>query len=795
MAASMKNVTGTLLSTLEDKTFRKIAIPGVLSILEDQQLLGAQTANIQNFVSYVHTALHTAENRLEGIALLGCLVKQCSTAEFTEHCGTWVRLLLSVVSSHDSPNTIIYACEVLSEILRNTTGLSELSRDLSSNHIAAIINWILSAKSECLFGAIQVLSACVRHFSGPCGPYKTKIENFLLKVLQDSQDHTVTETVCQVFALLPRVGGGGSHGVKHTESWTSHCEKVLGSLHDVLTQLYQDIETGVDTYIIPRKTLPLSDVTETEPRHTFQLSSLFQSLCQCLKCQISNDFPAMVNIPVDTIVSFVCRTLAINCKILANKTSTEFILLSSFIPRLHTCALQVLETLMKCCGRHMIGQGGVINKLCIQTLGWTNSNAGVGQQRPYRYLRAMAYSVLTTWLNTVTTASGSQSFSEKLVEILLEDIKPNQDNTKLLSSHNVEFERSKKKRKKHKSFDVTDNLIGQQKVNPLANVEVTLEALRALTSLVQVQGTSFKPVLHRDIHTVIVPLLLTLQQNPDNLPIPYTSTKCRQQLYQCLLACVLVPHPRWPPPLQCSVRIFSRGLQDPDIKVTHVCREAQLIINSIIHPRVPSLGKPLSLADLPDRTCSANGQSNSLVQHQHIITSVAGATEQSVAMEIADGRDHEGTLLTKFGDSAVLFEKNNGKPDLGNKNVKSDIKVMERTSKDNKEDTLVAMESEDEDDNEEDGNDDEDDDDDDDKDDDVGDDEESLGSKVEDLEEKSEDSGKNSGSEMMKQGTKRKSDKAGTKDDDDDEPDKKKVDESETDAMLATFVDASPDSD
>ena len=54
----------------------------------------------------------------------------------------------------------------------------------------------------------------------------------------------LSQEAARLFALLGRCGGGGTLGVKYTESWTSYCDRLIGSLHSTLDKLFQDFETG-----------------------------------------------------------------------------------------------------------------------------------------------------------------------------------------------------------------------------------------------------------------------------------------------------------------------------------------------------------------------------------------------------------------------------------------------------------------------------------------------------------------------------------------------------------------------
>ena len=52
----------------------------------------------------------------------------------------------------------------------------------------------------------------------------------------------------ECLCLLVQCGGGGNQGIKHTENWSELCDKLMGSMEETLSDLYEDIETGKHTF-------------------------------------------------------------------------------------------------------------------------------------------------------------------------------------------------------------------------------------------------------------------------------------------------------------------------------------------------------------------------------------------------------------------------------------------------------------------------------------------------------------------------------------------------------------------
>ncbi|XP_066266548.1 proline-, glutamic acid- and leucine-rich protein 1-like isoform X2 [Branchiostoma lanceolatum] len=595
MAAHMANVLLTSLSEKEGKSL----LPWAIEAANEHQLL--QSENVQAWVSHINTSLGTAKTRLEGLCLLGTVVRQCSAGTFIQHGTSWIRMLTQVLQAYDSPLTLQMASHDLACVVQQAAQYPEVAREVASTNIPALVQCLLGAQDHQWFpSALEALHSCMKNFPGPCGPSKGKIES-LVCGLMDTNQPRLSQLLQQTCPLLAGCGGGGAGGVKYKEAWTHLCDQVLGSLHQVLDHAYQDIETGLQTYSVPQVSLRLKAVPESDPVRTFVLSTRFHNLCGCLQQLVSQDFPSVVRIPVPDILALLCRALGVNAKMLFGKASMEHMLLMSVLPKMHCSALSLLEALIISCRSHLVPHASVISQLLVQTLGWTTSEEGVpGRQKPHSTLRSRAYTVLTVWLNVCGAASGVDSHADVILQHVIKDATPQADTTKLKANRPGSQDQSRRQKKKQRGVDVTDQgLTGHRKVDSQANSDVCSAALEALKTLLEVVGSIIKPSIHKETQEFVIPLLLKIHQNQSDPPIPYSCARCRKGLYQLLLAAVLVLHPRWPPPTHCAVKIFSVGQQDYDLQVSSYCREALLTCMSIIHPRAPTLQSPVIISDTP----------------------------------------------------------------------------------------------------------------------------------------------------------------------------------------------------
>lgn len=70
------------------------------------------------------------------------------------------------------------------------------------------------------------------------------------------------------------------------------------------------------------------------------------------------------------------------------------------------------------------------------------------------------------------------------------------------------------------------------------------------------------------LHDLVLPLVMGVQQGEVLGSSPYTSSRCRRELYRLLLALLLAPSPRCPPPLACALQAFSLGQREDNLEVT-----------------------------------------------------------------------------------------------------------------------------------------------------------------------------------------------------------------------------------
>uniref|UniRef100_A0A673YT60 Proline-, glutamic acid- and leucine-rich protein 1-like n=1 Tax=Salmo trutta TaxID=8032 RepID=A0A673YT60_SALTR len=461
---------------------------------------------------------------------------------------------------------------------------------------------------------MEGMTACMTFYPRACGSLRDKLGAYFLSKM-DSANPKVQEVACECYGRLTCLGGvverGG--GGCRAEGWTNQLHCLLASANAILAKLYQGSESeGTVQYEGPGVELPYSPLDDSDPLLLLQLQHRYRAACLALKHTLSVDPASAVRLPVQQVLNLVCRALAVSSKSI-NVTGDGCVRLL-VLPAIHKDTLQVLHALITALGSGLVQYSSVLQRLFSQTLSaWTPlPETSLGQQRAFSAVRVSLYRTLELWVRvggaSASVFQGSPTHSELLLAHLLGDITPGADSVRPTSSPQlrdlVSSKPCPKSRKPGLAVSGGGGASFQRKGDSLANQDTCLSALRALRQVILTSGSLLKEDIHKRLHDVVLPLCVCLQQQhganwsdsgaggvsgqygsapPPPPPPP------RRELYRLLLALVLVPPPRWPLHLTCTVSILSHGRRDRSLKVSSFCTEALTICNSLLHPRTPSL--------------------------------------------------------------------------------------------------------------------------------------------------------------------------------------------------------------
>ncbi|XP_076145095.1 proline-, glutamic acid- and leucine-rich protein 1 isoform X1 [Alosa pseudoharengus] len=605
-SVSMRLTEG-LVSVLKEE--RPEYLPSVLANYREHGVIPTQnSAAVGGLVGLSNARLGSSKTRFEGLCLLSVLVKDGSSELFQQHCLSWLRSVQQVIQSQAPQPSVQLAVMVLKDLLQYSSQIPELSREIGLNCILGILTSLLSLKAESHLVAMEGMMACMTYYPRACGSLREKLGAYFLSKM-DSDNPKVQEVACECYGRLPCLGGvlerGG--GGRRAESWTNQTHCLLATANSILAQLYQGAETeGVVQYEGPGLELPFPPLDDIDPLLMLQLSHRYRAVCLALKHTLSVDSGSPVRLPVQHILNFVCRALGVSNKSI-NLTGDGCLKLL-VLPSVHSDTVDVLSTLIKVVGGGLAQYSSVLTRLFSQSLSsWTPPpEAGIGQQRAYSAVRVCLYRTLELWVRvggaSACVLQGSPTHSELIFTHLMGDLTPGAEAIKLkvgpsVGSDMVAPAKAGPRRTKGLGLGDTGTMTTQRKGDSLANQDTCLSALRVLRHIILNSGTLLKDELHKRLQDIVVPLCVRLQQQQQLCDVElngqYGSPAPRRELYRLLLALLLVPCPRWPPPLACAVSLFSHGRRDRSLKVSSFCAEALTICNCLLHPRTPSISLPL----------------------------------------------------------------------------------------------------------------------------------------------------------------------------------------------------------
>uniref|UniRef100_A0A8C0J6P6 Proline, glutamate and leucine rich protein 1 n=1 Tax=Chelonoidis abingdonii TaxID=106734 RepID=A0A8C0J6P6_CHEAB len=437
----------------------------------------------------------------------------------------------------------------------------------------------------CQLSALEGIKACMTCYPRACGSLRGKLAAYFLSRV-DAESPQLQQLACECYALLPSLGAGFTHGLKHTECWEQELHALLATLHGLLGNLYEGAETGKED------TGVTSGETDAHTHAQERAHLVTPPVCGSL-----SEFVAPVTVPVQDVLDLVCRALNISIKNISWFGDGPLKML--LLPSVHLEILDVLAALILACGARLARWGSVLGRLFPQVLGaWSSSRDSVplGQEKPYSAVRTRLYQVLELWVQVggagAGVLQGPPHRSEALLAHLLSDIAPPTDSVKVSPPGRPGSEGKPSAPKKPKLSEGGDAPSLHRKQDAMANSDVCKAALQGLSRAILLGGTLVKEETHRRLQELVVPLLLRLAQGDVPPGSPYTSPACRHQLYRLLLALLLAPAPACPPPLHCALRAFVQGQRDPSLQVSSFCAEALVTCSALARPRVPSLQLP-----------------------------------------------------------------------------------------------------------------------------------------------------------------------------------------------------------
>ncbi|XP_034231933.1 proline-, glutamic acid- and leucine-rich protein 1-like [Thrips palmi] len=577
----------------KDEALRKL-----LSSCNDQRAFTKCVSGISAFVGVINGKLNEPASRHDGLLLLQTFLPQCSVEVLALHGPSWITACLKGAASR---GTAQLSFTVLAKLLELSETVPELNRHVSSVAVSNFAELLHQGIWPAAYvNALECLEQCMKICNGPCGPHKKVIDSFLCSLLDYSGPNhlQVFWHAARCMSLLPQTGGGGVGGAQYKLAWVAKQKQVCRTIHLILDELYSDTNelqvSMMGSMLESVEPLPLPEIDDSDPiLRTQKLVTRLLAVSTCLQALLVMVYPVPKNVSISSIINLICRGLAVNGSSIGVSNTTDTLALTAELPRVHQSLLKLLEALIIVGRSNLTPFADTICKLCIQTLKWTSvEDWPYGTEKPYKFVRVQAYEVLKLWCGTAKGGSGVEDVSQQLVDVSMQDIFSEKDSVSLSAglrkNHNPQ--RRSKGNKAAASLTVGGTVARNSLVrNELANKDVCVAALQAVTAAVLAGSSRIQANVHKTLQETVVTVLLKGSSTAGEYPIPFSSPFARLELYRLLLQLVLDGHTVWPAPTNLAAKLFANGLNDSDAQISIFCGMAQGVIEKIIHPAYPSL--------------------------------------------------------------------------------------------------------------------------------------------------------------------------------------------------------------
>jgi len=598
-----------------------ILVKKYLSALESFQCIGSlDSKDINEFSAAVNVCLNSPKGHYNGLQAALVLLKHCTAEYFNQNGGR----LLSVVAHQIlgkpgslTPPTASLACQVLSKVISLAPSFPDVSKQLSSMAASTVQSLIVLANKlpSSIGSVLDCLATLLITYSGSCGgAAATQVEKFVCNRIRVDSG-APSEGLAKVFAILPRLGGGGKDGVQHKDSWTKLFAKTMTTLTKLNRQIVAEIpgnsfkNDDVSTESVT-SSLQIPDVGKGPGlAKIFAIEHQFRLVCRLLSGLIRGPFPQVKRFKPQLILDqlswlFGQAQFGALARSLAHESKTLLVAL----PRVYKSALVLLVELVKTLELDALPLQNNLHRIVVRILQDLRQVAGVEKQefqvKSFSAVKICLFA-LVRQMNEVSGSSFSVSKqADELVTLIVADFLPANESVQLVAAAAGGGTTSRKRKKGPKTVSFLGNSFTNA-VNKLSmgsgssGSSLAAASLDTLASLFRTSGPYLSMGVHKNVQCAVLAACFTVQTAAAGAPpAPFDEPSARAALYNALSSLLSGCHAKYPHPLSYAKRIFLAGkLHDPSHTVRQVCAGNLNLSDSLTHPQAASLGLETALSE------------------------------------------------------------------------------------------------------------------------------------------------------------------------------------------------------
>ncbi|CAB3360684.1 Hypothetical predicted protein [Cloeon dipterum] len=541
----------------------------------------ADHVTVQPILAAVNAKIWSANEKIHGLKLLLQIAESCSESCLNEYGAQFVLQAARSCDKHNSYNVRCCALLILKRLANRAGKIQPMVKAITGNGVAQVLDALNESSPDLKLYACHALYSILTHFSSSCGSVKATLEQRLAEILVMNNEWLAL-FAARCFARLPLIGGGGVGQQGHQAAVTCLLKKTIAALHLELDGLYEGVHELPMTYpLTSKENLGLPPVSEIKPAIRLQkIERRLKCLCIYLSALLLEPMPISKAVPVQDIFGLVCRAIGVTGTSLGTSQLIEVLVLRDLIPSVHISFMSVMESLIEIGKTNLLLYNETFYHMIINCLSWTQKKKD--NQASYNYLRRKVYSMLSCWLSNLKGASGVETFADRIVPHVFQNITPEKEAVVLKAVKQT------LKRKKGRVADQSSAVPNETSTQRVYDEDLCSAGLEAMILILKSAGSLIKSSFHKAMQELVVALLVDLQRGLDPHPL-YSSEKCQLQLYESLQSLILFPHPLCPPATIYATTLFSCGQLSKSKEISRFCQQAMQVVQRLSFPVYPSI--------------------------------------------------------------------------------------------------------------------------------------------------------------------------------------------------------------
>ncbi len=599
MASSLLDLIGSY-KVLSPDCDTSLALRFLHTLEEMNALRGAEEKDLKAFNAAANSCVANPQSRQVGLRGLQLLSIQGTDDFFNANSKSWTTGASQCLKQAQSAAVVTEACDLLTSILRRSSAFPDSSRHFSA--IApGLVESLQANVDRSPTACCRCLVTLLGTYPGSCGQAASGLERFLSsQILPVDESRLTRSQLAQIYAVFPRLGGGGRDGIHHREKWAKQFGEFLSSLRWLTAEVISINPAYNGAAAESSLTLPSCNTSNLLKKASFYTGQV-SAVCQILREMLQSHYHHPKKISIHQAFDTFDAILQVSLKDSLKSGQIESKVVAAFLPELWAEVITLQADLINLLGEDCLPEVAGVLRSAIHVLSETKGDYQAAESlKSFEAVKVSACNLIRTLCLRLGGNSGMQFCASELLPLLLKEIVPFRQ---VLTLSLSQGKSGKSKQKRGGGARSEGNTGAASKDLGSSSNEVCSATLAALCEILGASGSLLKASLHKDLQCAVVGLCLEVQQSPPGgRPNPYKASQCRLGLYKVLKALVLNHGTRWTTPLIYAVKIFQGGERDKDVTVAEFCRDAGSVCQAIAQPRSATLHveMPLSSKEVED---------------------------------------------------------------------------------------------------------------------------------------------------------------------------------------------------